>query len=118
MIGRCANHVIPETTRERETGIPRLSNVQNEATRPLLQCELTDDTVVGVDDLVKLPDDQWHRLYPLDFLLRANQLALEILHLVLDVFLLPHERSETRQTRDSDYWWESNTCRDLPRGLL
>ena len=47
-----------------------------------------DDAVVVVDDLEELADDERHRLDALDLLLRAHELALQILHLVLDVILL------------------------------
>jgi hypothetical protein len=41
-----------------------------------------------VNHLQKLPNDQRHRLYPLDLLLRPQQLPLEVLLLLLDVLLL------------------------------
>ena len=47
-----------------------------------------DDAGVGVHHLEELADHERHRLYPLDLLLRPQQLALEVLLLLLDVLLL------------------------------
>ena len=50
--------------------------------------------VVLVDHLHELPDDERHRLDPLDLLLGAEELALQILQLVLDVLLLDVDELE------------------------
>lgn len=50
--------------------------------------KLTYDAVVGVDDLVELPDDQGHGLYPLDLFFGADVLSFQVFHLVLDVLFL------------------------------
>lgn len=47
-----------------------------------------DDSIVLVDHLHELADDERHRLDPLDLLLGAEVLALQILQLVLHVLLL------------------------------
>ncbi len=44
--------------------------------------------MLGVNHLKELPDDQWNGLDPLDFLLRAYELTLEVPGLVLEVVLL------------------------------
>lgn len=48
----------------------------------------SDDSVVLIDHLHELADDERDRLDPLDLLLGAEVLALEVLELVLDVLLL------------------------------
>lgn len=48
----------------------------------------SDDAVVLVNHLHELANDERHRLYPLHLLLRSEQLALEILLLILHVLLL------------------------------
>jgi len=48
----------------------------------------SNDAIVLVDHFHELADDERHRLDPLDLLLRAEELALEILLLVLDVLFL------------------------------
>ena len=47
-----------------------------------------DDAVVVVDHLHELTDDERHGLDPLHLLLRTQQLALEVLLLVLHVLIL------------------------------
>mmetsp|Transcript_19580 Transcript_19580/g.51517 ORF Transcript_19580/g.51517 Transcript_19580/m.51517 type:complete len:217 (-) Transcript_19580:35-685(-) len=53
-----------------------------------------DDAVVVVDDLEELADDERHGLDALDLLLGPHQLALQVLHFVLDVILLDLEELE------------------------
>lgn len=48
----------------------------------------TDDAVVLIDHLHELADNERNRLDPLDLLLSAEELALQILLLIFHVFLL------------------------------
>ena len=48
----------------------------------LLACRGGDDAMVLVDHLGELTDHQGHRLHPLDLFLRADHLALQVLHLL------------------------------------
>ncbi|KAM1756716.1 hypothetical protein EV1_006036 [Malus domestica] len=50
--------------------------------------------VVLVDHLHEFPDDERHRLDPLDFFLGAEELTLQILLLVLDILLMDVDELE------------------------
>ena len=54
----------------------------------------SDDTIVLIDHLHELADDEGHGLNPLDFLLGSKELPLEILLLILDVLFLDVDELE------------------------
>lgn len=66
-------------------------NADIDADADAVDTALTYDTIIGVDDLVELSDHKRDRLDALDLLLRADELPLEVLHLVLDVLLLRYQ---------------------------
>lgn len=52
------------------------------------------DAIVLIDHLHELADDEWNRLDPLDLLLGAKELTLEVLMLILNILFLDVDELE------------------------